>query len=217
MPPRLDHERALWDAGHRYVAGVDEVGRGCLAGPVVAGVVILSADPSLGLWLRASGLRDSKQLDGPTRSRLAPLVAEAALARAVGEASAAEIDEVGIVQAVRFAIGRALAQLPVSPDAFLLDGGLKLPDDARPQQTLVKGDDRALSIAAAALLAKLYRDDLMVRLDAEYPGYGWASNKGYGAPQHLAAIAARGPTPHHRMSWAPLRQPTLFGWDDGAA
>lgn len=216
MAPTLDHERALWGAGHRLVAGVDEVGRGCLAGPVVAGVALLPPDPALGLTLRAAGLRDSKKLDGAARARLAPLVAEVALAWAVGEASAAEIDELGIVRALRLAIGRALAALPAAPDAFLLDGTLKLPGDPRPQRTLVRGDDRALSIAAAALLAKLYRDALMARLDGDFPGYGWARNKGYGAPEHLAAIAARGPTVQHRVSWAPFRQPTLPGWDDGA-
>lgn len=204
--PTLEYERAFWQQGYRYVAGCDEVGRGCWAGPVVAGAVILPAweAPLCGV-LRAAGLRDSKQLTPQKREGLVPLICEVAVAWAVGEASPEEIDRLGIVPATRLAMRRALEQLAVSPQALLLDA-LALPEVALPQQAIVDGDDRSLTVAAASVLAKVYRDNLMVELDARFPGYGFARHKGYGTPQHREALAALGPSPLHRRTWAPVRQ-----------
>ncbi len=202
--PTLEFERTFWEQGYRYVAGCDEVGRGCWAGPVVAGAVVLPAwDVPLCTLLRAAGLRDSKRLSPQKRAALVPLIREVALAWAVGEASPEEVDRLGIVPATRLAIRRALERLPVPPQALLLDA-LTLPEVSLPQQPVVDGDDRSLSIAAASVLAKVYRDELMVKLDTQFPGYGFARHKGYGTPQHREALARLGPSPLHRHTWTPV-------------
>lgn len=192
------------------IAGVDEVGRGAWAGPVVAGAVCLPLDaPDLAVQLE--GLTDSKQLTPAERADYATRIRAAAPAWAVGEASAAEIDEIGILRATCAAMRRALdtlrAEFPTTdPAAYLLDHihwrGAPLD---RPWKSVVRGDSRSLSIAAASVLAKTHRDSLMVALDADYPGYGFASHKGYGTPQHQAALAQFGKTTVHRMSFAPLK------------
>lgn len=205
MPPSLDHERDLWRAGYRAVAGLDEVGRGSLAGPVVAGAVILPTDPVLCTLLRSAGLRDSKKLTAAHRERLVPLIHSLAVGAVTGQATAAEIDEHGIVGATRLAMQRALRALPCEADCLLLDA-FPLPTDPRPQRAIVRGDDLSLSIAAASVIAKVSRDEQMVDCDATYPGYGFASNKGYATPVHLAGLRALGATPIHRMSWKPLRE-----------
>jgi ribonuclease HII len=223
MGPTLDHETELWLAGHRYVAGLDEVGRGCLAGPVVAGAVILPiSDRSLCNLLRAAGLRDSKKLTAAQRLTLASLIREVALAFAIGEADATEIDEHGIVGACRRAMFRALEALPCAPDALLLDAFPLPGHPCHEQRAIIRGDDLSLSIAAASVLAKVHRDGLMEGYDGDFPGYGFASHKGYAAPQHRDALRSLGPTPLHRMSWAPLRaltirQLTLEESGDGSA
>ncbi len=140
MPPTLEHESELWGAGHRYIAGLDEVGRGCLAGPVMAGAVVLPQDEGAGAALRAAGLRDSKKLSARQRETLVPLIEEVALAVAVGEASAAEIDEIGIVRACALAMRRALARLACPVEALLLDA-FPLPNEPLPQRAIVRGDD----------------------------------------------------------------------------
>lgn len=215
MGPTLDVETEYWLAGHDYIVGLDEVGRGAWAGAVVAGAVVLPADRVLCNVLRAAGLRDSKKLSARRREALDGLIREVALAVAVGEADASEVDGHGIVPALRLAMRRALEALPCQATVLLVDGpkfgalfgkrgqgGEALPV----QRHIVRGDDACLSIAAAAVVAKVYRDKLMVEADEEFPGYGFASHKGYGAKAHQSALQKLGPTPIHRMTWKPLRQ-----------
>jgi ribonuclease HII len=202
--PTLQREVAIWQAGGGLVAGVDEAGRGPLAGPVVAAAVVLP------LFTRPiRGLRDSKLLAPRMRLRLAAAIRRRALAVAVGAASVREIDRWNIRRASILAMRRALARLPLRPDHVLVDG-LPCPELGRPHQAIVDGDARCHSIAAASVIAKTVRDLLMERLGARYPDYGWAWNRGYGTPGHLAALAACGYTPHHRTSFAPVAQLALF-------
>jgi ribonuclease HII len=200
LPPRpdLSFEAGLWAAGVSRIAGVDEAGRGALAGPVAAGAVILPNDPVLMETL--AGVDDSKQLTPEQREMLAPRIRENALAWAVGMASPEEIDALGILPATYLAVERALAALQKSPDHLLLDF-LLLPDTALPQTALIKGDCRSLSIAAASILAKTARDALMRDLDRQYPGYGFVSHKGYGTVRHRAALSRLGPSAIHRLSF----------------
>jgi ribonuclease HII len=202
--PTLRRERALWSAGYRVVAGVDEVGRGPVAGPVVAAAVVL---PPPGV--RIKGLRDSKLMTAAEREAAAVVIRDRAVAWAVGAASVREIDRVNILRASVRAMRRALARLPVTPDHILVDG-LPLPDLGRPHDAIVGGDNASLSIAAASVLAKVVRDRLMVALARRYPAFAWETNKGYATAAHLAAIDAMGPTPHHRRSFAPVSQLSLF-------
>ena len=215
MAVSLAHERALWDTGATIVAGVDEVGRGALAGPVSVGVVALGR---CGAW--PVGLADSKQLTPAKREEMAVALATFGVARAVGDASNAEIDALGIVGALRVAALRALEALAasgVTGDAILLDGAHDYltakspdifasspgePDVAIPPVTMVVGGDAlCASIAAGSVLAKVARDAQMRAAHAAHPEYGWAGNKGYGAPEHLDAIRLLGPTSLHRVSW----------------
>ncbi|MBM3768299.1 MAG: ribonuclease HII [Acidobacteria bacterium] len=198
-------ERQARSAGFAAIAGVDEAGRGCLFGPVYAAAVILDPDKPI------QGLNDSKQLDEETREALAPKIRDRALAWAVASASAAEIDRINILQASRLAMKRAVESLPVTADYLLVDATTV--DLPLPQEALIKGDARCRSIAAASILAKTARDTQLKELDVTYPGYGFAKNKGYGAPDHLAALSKLGPTPEHRKTFAPVRnllQPSLF-------
>lgn len=207
--PTTEYEDALRSLGFVAVAGVDEVGRGPLAGPVVAGAVILPEQlPSDGLEL----LRDSKQLTASQRDAAAAYIARHALAHGCGAASADEIDRIGIVPATRLAMARAIDLLDTPPDHLLVDA-LDLPALRLPQTSLVKGDARCRSIAAASIIAKVTRDRLMSTVYEErYPGYGFASHKGYGSPEHLRALARLGPTPSHRRTFAPVR--ALLGGPD---
>jgi len=206
--PSLEVERTFWQQGHRYVAGCDEVGRGAWAGPVVAGAAVLPPDdPAICGLLRAAGLRDSKRLRPEERDALLPLIQEVALTWALGQASAAEVDQLGVAAATRLAVRRALAELPVKPHALVLDA-FPLPEVPLPQRALVRADDISLSVAAASVLAKVHRDRLMVALDARFPGYGFARHKGYGTSQHRAALEALGPSPLHRHTWAPVARLT---------
>lgn len=198
--PDLYYERGLWRAGLRRVAGLDEAGRGALAGPVAAAAVILpSDDPHLARTLR--GVRDSKQLTPPARERLAPRIKEAALGWGVGFASAQEIDSFGIVAAARLAALRAWEAMQILPDFLLTDFRLELPELDIPQTALVKGDQLSLSIAAASILAKTSRDEWMREMDRQYPHYGFARHKGYGTALHREAIARTGCCPIHRRSF----------------
>jgi ribonuclease HII len=199
-PPSWERERALWSAGRRIVAGVDEVGRGPLAGPVVAAAVVFPQGMR-GL----PGLRDSKILSYQARARVAALVRRRALAVGVGAASVREIDRLNIRRAAILAMNRALAHLSVSLDFVLVDG-LPCPELAWTHEAIVDGDARCQSIAAASVVAKVVRDRLMERLAARYAAYGWATNRGYGTEEHLAAIDLHGPTPHHRKSFEPVVQ-----------
>jgi ribonuclease HII len=196
--PDLSFEQPLWSAGLKLVAGLDEAGRGALAGPVAAAAVILPASQQMLDALQ--GVRDSKQMTPAQRQLWAESLHVQALCYAVGFASQAEIDVLGILPATRLAMQRALSQLSVAPDHLLLDF-LNLPDLSIPQTCLVKGDRRSLSIAAASVLAKTARDDLMRQLDAQYPGYGFAVHKGYGTLAHRGALQALGPSPIHRASF----------------
>jgi ribonuclease HII len=178
---------------------LDEAGRGALAGPVAVGAVILPDIPPLARTLR--GARDSKQLTPLQRDRLAPRIKEAARAWGIGLSSAEEIDSLGIVAATRLAALRALGSLPLLPDYLLTDFRLELPELDLPQTSLVKGDQRSLSVACASILAKTARDELMRALDSEYQGYGFARHKGYGTAFHRAALARLGSSPVHRKTF----------------
>lgn len=192
----LKYEKQAWNAGAKLVAGVDEVGRGCLFGPVVAAAVIL--DPKY----RIRGLRDSKLLDQPTREKLAPRIRESALAWAIAAVDVAIIDKINIYWASKLAMEEAVAKLTMQPDHLLIDAMCLGCECA--QTPIIHGDALSASIAAASIVAKVERDAMMRELDAVYPGYGLASNKGYSAPVHLRALREKGPTPLHRMSFAPV-------------
>jgi len=183
--------------GFLRIAGVDEVGRGCLFGPVYAAAVILDPDHPV------RGLADSKSLDEDRREELALQIRSSAVAWAVGFATAAEIDRINIREASRLAMLRAVQAIQPACD-FLLVDALTI-DFPVPQQALIKGDARVRSIAAASIVAKVARDRLLVQMDAEYPGYGMARHKGYPTPEHKAALLRLGPTALHRRSFAPVR------------
>jgi ribonuclease HII len=193
----------LWTKGFRIVAGLDEAGRGALAGPVVAAAVVLNPDRDHRSW-RDAGVRDSKLLTPGQRERLFGLVQEQALAWAIGLVSASEIDRLGIVVATQKAMGLALAQLPTPPQALLIDY-MRLPDEPFPQQPIPHGDQLSLSIAAASILAKVTRDQVLVSYEGAYPGYGFARHKGYGTQVHRTALALLGPCALHRCSFSPVR------------
>lgn len=197
--PDLSFEIALWERGLRWIAGVDEAGRGALAGPVAAGAVILPLDPGLAQSL--SGVRDSKQMTPRGREHWAGRICQIAVSCAVGFASNLEIDALGILPATRLAVQRCLAQLAPQPEHLLVDY-LPLPEVHLPQTSLVKGDARSLSIAAASVLAKTARDSLLRQLDQRYPDYGFAAHKGYGTLEHRRRLARLGPCPIHRMSFS---------------
>lgn len=204
QPPDLILEARLWAQGYRRIAGLDEVGRGAWAGPVVAAAVILPPDqPSL--LGELAGVRDSKLLTPQRRETLYPQIAACALAYAVGSASAQEIDQEGIVPATRLAMMRALSSLRLSPDYLIVDA-VRLAGVDLPQQATPKADLLHLSVSAASIIAKVYRDHWMVELDEEFPGYGMDRHKGYGTTAHLAALQQCGPCQQHRMSFAPLRR-----------
>jgi ribonuclease HII len=196
--PDLSFESALWQAGILRVAGIDEAGRGALAGPVCAAALILPVQPNLQAAL--CGVRDSKQMTPAAREHWAVCLRQIALAYGVGFASAQEIDEIGIAPATRLAIQRALQEMALTPEHLLVDY-LELPEIHLPQTPLVKGDARALSIAGASVLAKTARDALMRQLDEQYPGYGLAVHKGYGTQAHRQALARLGPSAIHRRSF----------------
>lgn len=195
-PPALSDQQQL-------VAGVDEVGRGCLFGPVVAAAVILP--PSAEADLVAAGVTDSKLLTGDRRLKLARLIREVAIAHAVGVASVREIDRLNILQASLLAMKRAIFKLGVPPELCLIDGNQRIPDLPFPQATMVKGDRTSLVIAAASIVAKVWRDELIVRLAAKYPFYDLTNNKGYGTKKHRLALQTYGRSPQHRLSFSPCR------------
>ena len=187
------------------ICGVDEAGRGPLAGPVVAAAVILDKKRV------PKGLNDSKQLDEETREELFPRIMEMAVAVGVGEASVGEIDLVNIRQATHLAMARAVRALSVAAEFALVDGN-DAPALPCKCDTLVDGDARSVSIAAASIIAKVTRDRLMMRLHDDHPGYNWKSNKGYGTPEHYAGLRLHGVTIHHRRSFAPIHN-MLHGYD----
>ena len=200
--PDLTFEVELWREGRQFIAGVDEAGRGALAGPVAAGAVVLSGEATF-LTTQLVGVRDSKVMSADDRERWAAVIKKCAVSWGVGFASANEIDQVGIVPATWLAASRALKQLDCSLDHILVDY-LTLPDIQIPQTALVKGDARSLSIAAASILAKTARDAILVEMGKEFPGYDFGSNKGYGTLTHRKAIATQGPCMQHRCSFSPV-------------
>lgn len=200
--PGVRHERPWWDRGAR-VAGIDEVGRGAWAGPVTFAAVVLPSDR------RMYKLRDSKMLDAPRREELAARLQTFAVGIGLGHATNAEIDALGMSDAMRLAASRAVAALPVHPDVFLVDGNWNmLPGVDQPVETIVHGDARSASIAAASIVAKVARDALMRSVCPTYPRYEFSSNKGYPSPPHVAALDRDGPCALHRHTWAPIRART---------
>ncbi len=197
--PDLSHEKNLWTY-YKRIAGLDEAGRGALAGPVAVGAVILPGDGPL-LLQALAGVRDSKQMTPLGRERLAPRIKETALAWSVAFASAEEIDSLGIVRATRTAAIRALNGLSLAPDYLLTDFRLELPQLDISQTSLVKGDAHCLSIACASVLAKTARDALMRELDSQYPGYGLGKHKGYGTQAHRSAMKRLGLSEIHRQTF----------------
>lgn len=197
--PDLSHEHQLW-ASYSYIAGFDEAGRGALAGPVCVGAVILpKGHPHLLQTL--SGVHDSKQMTPRQRRELTPLIKDTSLAWGVGFAPAEEIDSLGIVPATRLAASRALEMLVIFPEFLLTDFRLELPELDIPQAALVKGDQRSLSIASASILAKTARDEFMLGLDEQYPGYGLSLHKGYGTRKHGEKLKELGHSPIHRKTF----------------
>lgn len=189
-------------------AGCDEAGRGCLAGPVFAAAVILPPD------FECAELNDSKQLSEKKRYALRPLIEERALAYAVGVVSPKEIDEINILWASVLAMHRAIDQLSLRPEHLIIDGNRFRKYDDVPHQCVVKGDGKYLSIAAASVLAKTYRDDFMNQIAEQYPAYKWEKNKGYPTKDHRAAIEQFGPTEHHRMSFTLLDPQLKINFED---
>ena len=193
--PTLDRERALWRKGTRFVAGVDEAGRGCLAGPVVAAAVLFDRDVCV------EGVTDSKLVVAEERERLLEEIEVKALSISVGICSPEEIDELNVLWAAMEAMRRAVSGLAPEPEYLLIDGNHSFPDSIWPLETVVRGDLLCHCIAAASIVAKVHRDRLMRRLHSSYPVYCWNTNVGYPTPEHYAALAEHGPTPYHRRSF----------------
>ena len=200
-PPTFAEELALHAQGYHPVAGIDEAGRGPLAGPLVAATVVLP--PYFNLpWL--SEVRDSKQLSPRQRERLACHIREAGLAWGTGLVSPGDVDAMGLIAATKRAMLLAVKHLPVPPSYLLIDAQ-PLPESGLPHKAIIKGDQRCLSIAAASIMAKTTRDRMMIEEDARYPGYGFAAHKGYPTRAHLEYLRRLGPSPIHRYSFAPVR------------
>lgn len=193
--PDLSIEAQHRATGRTLVAGCDEAGRGCLAGPVVAAAVVLPYDACI------PGLDDSKRLTPAQREALVPVIERVAVAVGVGQCSPAEVDRLNVLWAAMEAMRRAVLALGVEPDVLLVDGNRAIPDAPCAQETIVRGDGISLSIAAASVVAKVTRDRLMTALDADVPAYGFAQHKGYPTAQHYAALAALGPSAHHRLTF----------------
>ena len=191
-----------------FVAGLDEAGRGALAGPVTAAAVILPLDAPAHIN-SLHEVNDSKQLSAKTREALFARITQHALAYGIGTVAAAVIDEIGIIPATKQAMVTAVSQLTPPAQFLLIDGRIRLKTLSTPQQAIIRGDSKSLSIAAASILAKVTRDRLLIELDETYPRYGFARHKGYGTAQHLAALEKYGPCPLHRHSFAPIKRPLL--------
>ncbi|MEJ5202310.1 MAG: ribonuclease HII [Anaerolineales bacterium] len=205
MPPSISPDLAIemrfWRAGLTCLAGLDEAGRGAWAGPVAAAAVVFPADETL--LQRLSGVRDSKLMTPRQRSYWADKIKQEALAWGVGMASWEEIDVLGILNATRLAMRRALEQLTITPQQLLLDA-LRLPEVSLPQEAIIKGDRYSLSIAAASVLAKTSRDAWMIACEHDFPGYGFSHHKGYGTSTHKQALGTLGPCAIHRKTFAPI-------------
>ena len=198
--PNYHEEQELFAQGFRNICGVDEVGRGCLAGPIMAGAVILPNDISLE---KLSKVRDSKMLSAKSRSLLHQVIMGITPFVGIGAVSAEEIDQLGINPANNLAMVRSIQNLPVSPGFILVDA-VKIAGLTVPSKSIIKGDSKCLSIACASIVAKVVRDTLMVEFDKLYPDYGLGANKGYGTKIHLEALRIHGPSPIHRKSFSPM-------------
>lgn len=194
----LSLERELWADGWEWVAGVDEAGRGPLAGPVVAAAVIFRPE------VRVVGATDSKKLSEAVREELAAEIRRRALCIGVGAASPREVDRLNILRASHLAMRRAVDHLSTRPDHILVDG-LPVEELGEHHTAVVEGDSKSFTIACASIIAKTTRDRIMKRLASRYPGYGWETNVGYGTPDHVSALGEWGPTPHHRRSFVPVQ------------
>ncbi len=199
--PNFDHENELKSQGYELIAGIDEVGRGALAGPVVAGAVILPHPANLS-WLEL--VRDSKELDSRKRESLFDLINNEAVAVGTGIVPSQVIDSVNILKATKLAMMQAVEKLPRQP-GFLLIDRLTLSQCPIPQRGITRGDKACLSIACASIVAKVTRDRMMEELDVLYPGYGFARHKGYGTREHISCLQKLGPSPVHRLYFAPVR------------
>lgn len=199
MGPDASFEARFIARGHQFVAGVDEVGRGCLAGPVVAAAVILD------MQAIPKGLNDSKKLSPKKRTYLDTIIRTQAISFAVGLGEVDEIDSINILNASKLAMVRAVEGLATPPSLLLVDGNFRIGLEIE-QIPIVKGDQKSVSIAAASILAKVFRDALMTRMDTDFPGYDFASHKGYGSKSHRVFLQAKGPSPIHRKSfqWTPV-------------
>jgi ribonuclease HII len=203
--PTLKFERAFWSRGQTYVAGLDEVGRGAWAGPVMAGAIILPRVSRLSALRSLVDVRDSKLLSPAQREELVEPICRTAVAYATGLATCREIEQWGIVPATRLAMQRAVEALAVPPHALLIDA-LRLPALTLPQNAIIHGDQLSLSIACASILAKVTRDRMMTEMDARIPGYHFARHKGYGTAEHRAALDRLGASCEHRANFAPIKQ-----------
>ncbi len=197
--PTLDFENDLWRSGYSHIAGVDEVGLGCLAGPIVAAAVLMPKG-----IVPIAGIRDSKKLSELQRHRLCGPIHQQAIAIGVGMASVAEIEEINVLQASYRAMQRAIDRIKPL-DHALIDGRKIKVDFGIPITTIIKGDALSYSIACASIVAKVRRDRFMTRLASRYPGYGWENNRGYGTAQHLSGLRSLGVTPWHRKTYSPVR------------
>ncbi|MFC1941974.1 ribonuclease HII [Chloroflexota bacterium] len=202
LKPSFSEEKLLETQGYRFIAGIDEVGRGALMGPVMAAAVILPQEIKT-RWL--DKVKDSKQLSSAVRGLLFEHICETAVSVGIGSSPPRVIDALGIVQATRLAMKSAVEQLVPQPQYLLVDY-LQLPEVQIPQKGITYGDSRCFSIACASIVAKVSRDRLMVALDLDYPGYGLAEHKGYGTKKHLASLHIKGPCPIHRRSFRPIRK-----------
>ena len=199
--PNLDHENALRSQGYELIAGIDEVGRGALAGPVVAGAVILPHPANLP-WLGL--VRDSKELDSKKRESLFDLITKDAVAVGIGIIPSKVIDSINILKATKLAMLQAVEKLPKQPHFLIIDR-VTLSQCRIPQRGITRGDKLCLSIACASIIAKVTRDRIMQEFDRIYPGYGFAQHKGYGTREHLSCLQKLGPCPIHRLYFAPVR------------
>lgn len=193
--PTLDIEQRFWSTGYTHLAGLDEAGRGCLAGPVVAAAVIFPPSTVI------PGVADSKRLSPKVREELLQSIEDQALGVSIGVCSPQEIDRLNILHASLEAMRRATTNLRPGPDFLLVDGNRCFPDSPWPFETVVKGDDKSHVIAAASIVAKVTRDRMMREIHEEYPAYGWDTNVGYPTRAHYAALEAHGSTPYHRQSF----------------
>jgi ribonuclease HII len=206
--PDFSREESLMRKGYKFIAGVDEAGRGPLAGPVVAGAVIFGSDSEIVNELIAIGIRDSKQLSGKRRELLYDFISEKAVSWAVEVVSEEIIDEINILNATKLAMKRAVQKLKVKPDFLIIDGNATLDDFPISQMAIPKADQNIFSVSAASIMAKVTRDRILVELNEKYPGYDFHKHKGYGTKSHMDILKEKGPCPIHRKSFEPIKSMT---------